>query len=336
MRHLTGCAIVVLLSSSAAAGQPRSAADARRAMIDLLKIPPQAPAVQVEVVSRRAEDDLIVEDLSWPSLDGQRVVATLIRPAKAGRRPAVVCLHGTGGSRDSETTREFGAGDWTRPGANESHRRLLGWGRELARRGFVTLSLTQRGLDRRSPPDTNDQAKDLLVRGRTLMGAIVHEIRQAVSHLEKRDDVVASQIGVTGMSFGGITSFYTWVADSRIAAAASICGGVGSIDALLREGRPAYHGFYWWIPDMLTRGDQGDFAAALAPQPLMLWAPQSDIGMPKAGVDRFAAAVRPAYARANAPANLEIHQPPGEHEFTLDAFETMVRFFQTRFRSGRE
>lgn len=336
VRRFAVCAAIVLLVPTAAAGQPRSAAEARRAMSELLKISPEPPAVQVEVVSRRIEDDLIVEDLAWASLDGQRAVATLIRPAKAGRRPAVVCLHGTGGSRDSETTREFGMGNWTRPGANEPHRRMLGWARELARRGFVTLSLTQRGLDRRSPPDTNDQAKDLLVRGRTLMGAIVHEIRQAVTHLEKRDDVIASQIGVTGMSFGGITAFYTWVTDSRIAAAAPICGGVGSVDALLREGRPAYHGFYWWIPDMLTRGDQGDFAAALAPQPLMLWAPQSDIGMPKAGVDRFAATVRPAYARANAAASLEVHQPPGEHEFTIEAFEAMVSFFEARFRSRRE
>jgi dienelactone hydrolase len=336
LRCLAVCTAIVLLASTDAAGQLRSAADARRAMSELLKISPEPPAVDVEVVSRRVEDDLIVEDLAWPSLDGQRAVATLIRPAKGGRRPAVVCLHGTGGSRDSETTREFGPGDWTRPGANEPHRRMLGWARELAKRGFVTLSLTQRGLDRRSPPDTNDQAKDLLVRGRTLMGAIVHEIRQAVTHLEKREDVIASQIGLTGMSFGGITSFYTWVTDSRIAAAASICGGVGSIDALLREGRPSYHGFYWWIPDMLTRGDQGDFAAALAPQPLMLWAPQSDIGMPKAGVDRFAATVRPAYARANAASSLEIHQPQGEHEFTFAAFEAMTSFFEARFRMRRE
>jgi dienelactone hydrolase len=165
---------------------------------------------------------------------------------------------------------------------------MLGWARELARRGFATVALTQRGLDRRAPPDTNDQAKDLLVRGRTLMGAIVHEIRQAVTYLERRDDIARGRIAVAGMSFGGITAFYTWLVDARVWALASICGGVGSVDALLRTGRPAYHGFYWWIPGMLARGDQADFAAAIAPRPLMLWAPRSDVGMPKEGVDRFA------------------------------------------------
>jgi dienelactone hydrolase len=327
--------LTILAVSSAAEGSSlQTEVEARRALSGLLEISPDPPNVVVEVVDRRTEDGLIVEDLVWQSLDGQRASALLIRPDTDRRLPAIVCLHGTGGSRESMTTRKFGPGQWTTPGAREPHQRMLGWARELARRGFVTLALTQRGLDRRAPPDTNDQAKDLLVRGRTLMGAIVHEIRQAVTYLERRSDVQADSIAVAGMSFGGITSFYTWAVDSRVSAAASICGGVGSIDVLLRKGRPAYHGLYWWIPDMLTRGDQAYFAAAVAPRPLMLWAPKSDIGMPKEGVDTFMQTVLPAYARHRAEKNLVIHQPDGEHEFTLDAFEAMAKFFETSLSSS--
>jgi dienelactone hydrolase len=323
--------LALLFGMRATASAAQSAGESRRTLSALLKISAEPPQVRVEVASRRTEDGLVLEDLSWESLDGQRATAILVRPAAAGRRPAIIALHGTGGSRESMTTVAFGPGEWTRPGDAKPHGRMLGWARELARRGFVTLALTQRGLDRRAPPDTNDQAKDLLVRGRTLMGAIVHEIRQAVTYLEQREDVVADRIGVTGMSFGGITAFYTWAVDGRVRAMASICGGVGSIDVLLREGRPAYHGFYWWIPDMLTHGDQGAFAAALAPRPLMIWAPESDIGMPKAGVDQFIATVRPAYARAGAEKSFVVHQPPGEHEFTLAAFDAMADFFRTAF-----
>ena len=310
-----------------AAGLPRTARPARRVMAELLKSSLQPPEVSVVVKDRRVVDGLVIEDLSWRSLDGQEVPAFLIRPDTSARLPAVVCLHGSSGSRESETTAEFGPGMWTRPGDSAPHKRLLGWARELARRGFVTLALTQRGLDRRAPPDTNDHAKDLLVRNRTLMGAIVYEIRQAVTYLEHRSDVDARKIGMTGMSFGGITTFYTWAVDERVAAAASICGGVGSIDVLLRKGRPSYHGFYWWIPGMLAQGDQAEFAAALAPRPLMLWAPRQDIGMPKEGVDRFADTVRPAYARLGSEKNLVIHQPPGEHDFTVEAFDALVKFF---------
>src|SRR6185503_5730085 len=130
------------------------------------------------------------------------------------------------------------------------------------------------------------------------MGGIVQEIRQSVTYLQSRPDVDRDRIGMTGISFGGITTFYTWLVDDRIAAAAPVCGGVGSVDVLLRRGARSYHGLYWWIPDMLTQGDQGDFAAAMAPRPLMLWAPLSDIGMPNEGVDRFVEVVQPAYAKA--------------------------------------
>jgi dienelactone hydrolase len=327
LKHIA--VLPILVVASAAGISPRQGdVEARRELAELLKVPLDPPDVRVELVDRRVEDGLVIEDLVWPSLDGQRPSASLIRPDSDRRLPAIVCLHGTGGSRESMATREFGPGEWTRPGAGAPHRRMLGWARELARRGFVTLALTQRGLDRRAPPDTNDQAKDLLVRGRTLMGAIVHEIRQAVTYLERRDDVQAERIAVAGMSFGGITSFYTWAVDNRVRAAVSICGGVGSIDVLLRRGRPAYHGFYWWIPDILTRGDHARFAAALAPLPLMLWAPRRDIGMPEEGVDRFMDTVRPAYARHGAEKNLVIHQPDGEHEFTLEAFDAMANFFE--------
>jgi hypothetical protein len=137
------------------------------------------------------------------------------------------------------------------------------------------------------------------------------------------------------MSFGGITTFYTWLVDDRIAAAAPLCGGVGSVDVLLRLGRPSYHGLYWWIPDMLTKGDHGEFAAAMAPRPLMVWAPTEDIGMPREGVDRFAAIVRPAYEQARASNKLVIHQRPGEHEFTMETFEAMRQFFDAELRNVR-
>ena len=281
--------------------------------------------------SQRIEGGLIVEDLDWESLDGERVPAWLIRPEKtAGPLPAILCLHGSGGSRDSEVTEQFGNGEWRRPGDTQPHSRFLGWARELARRGFVTLTITQRGLDRRGPP-INTQANVMLVEGRTAMGAVLYEIRQAVTYLTRRPDVDPAKIGATGMSFGGITSFYLWIVDDRVAAAAPICGGVGSVKAFAQLGRQSYHGTYWWVPGMLQKGDQADFAAAIAPKPLMLWAPTEDIGMPREGVDRFVEQVRPVYQRLGKADAFVVHQQPGEHAFTLEAFEAMTRFFQQQF-----
>lgn len=321
-------ALLLLFAATTATAQSEPfAAVARKTFIDLLKLPQEHPTVDVAAHGTRTEEGLIIEDVSWKSLDEETVPAFVVKPAKIdGRLPAVICLHGSSGSRDSMVTKEFGPGEWVRYGRDKPHTRMLGWARELARRGYVALSMTQRGLDRRGPP-VNTQSNVLLTRDRTGMGAVLHEIRQAVSWLSERPDVDPKRIGATGMSFGGITSFYLWVIDERIAAAAPLCGGVGSVDVFARKGRISYHGTYWWVPGMLAKGDQADFAAAIAPKPLMLWAPTEDVGMPKEGVDQFAATVRPAFKRAGRPSAFVVHQQPGGHSFTIAAFEAMVEFF---------
>ena len=322
-------AVLVLIPLAASAQEPHASV-ARQTFAELLKTSATAPPVSAVSHGQVTAERLVVEDLSWDSSDDETVPAYLIRPAeRSGRLPAVICLHGSSGSRESMAAPTFGPGQWTRPGRDTPHIRMLGWARELARRGFIALAITQRGLDRREPP-INVQANAMLVQGRTAMGEILYEIRQGLTYLKGRDDV--GKIGVTGMSFGGITSFYTWLLDNRVAAAAPICGGVGSLDSFIRLGRLSYHGTYWWVPGMLQRGDHGDFASAMAPKPLMVWAPTSDVGMPREGVDRFRERVAPAYAQARATRALQIHQPAGEHSFTLEAFEAMASFFDEFLR----
>ncbi len=318
-----------LLSAQQAA--PYSEA-ARRSFARLLKIPASPPEVKVTVAGSKTEEGLVVEDISWESLDGERVPAYVIHPANvSGRLPAVICLHGSSGSRDSVAAKQYGIGEWRQPGREKPHKRMLGWGRELARHGYLTLSLTQRGLDTRKP-FVNELAKILLVHGRTAMGAVIYEIRQGVSYLVSRPDVDPARIGATGMSFGGITAFYVWVVDDRVEASAPLCGGVGSVDIFSRKGHTGFHGTYWWVPGLVPAGDQAAFAAAMAPRPLMLWAPTEDVGMVKEGVDEFIRKVTPAYERAGAKSAFVVHQPPGTHHFTPEAFQAMKEFFDQHLK----
>jgi len=300
---------------------------------DLLKIPLESPEIAATVHSAREEDGLVIEDVSWPSIGGDRVPAYVVRPAKvSGRMPVIVCLHGSSTNRDVDVAPKYEYGEWTRYGTNRKGKTLYGWARELARRGYITLAMTQRGLDNRIP-DTESRNKELLVRGRNVMGTIVYEIRQAVSYLHQRPDVDPSRIGMTGISFGGITTFYTWLVDDRIAAAAPICGGVGSVEKFIAHGARTYHGIYWWVPDLLTKGDHGEFAAAMAPRPLMLWAPTNDIGMPNEGIDRFLEVAMPAYKQAGAADRLVVHRPPGQHALTMESVDAVFQFFE-KFLKG--
>jgi dienelactone hydrolase len=155
-------------------------------------------------------------------------------------------------------------------------------------------------------------------------------MRQAITYLASRPDVEPDNIGASGLSFGGVNTFYTWLVDLRLAAAAPICGAVGSMDVLARTGHFSYHGLYIWIPGLLTKGDEADFAAAMAPRPLMVWGPTEDIAMPREGEDQFVAKVRPAYERAGAAEKFVVYQRPGA--LTPEAFELMVRFFDARLK----
>lgn len=306
---------------------------ARSTFADLLKTSIDPPDVNVTVHSTIKEEGLTIEDVSWQSQDGQTVPAFIIRKDNAnGQLPAIVCLHGSSGSRDAMVTKEFGPGEWQRPGRDQPHTRMLGWARELARRGYVILALTQRGLDTRQPP-INTEANVNLAYGQTSMGVILDEIRQGVTYLQSRSDVDQDRIGTTGMSFGGITAFYMFLLDDRISVSAPICGGIGSIEIFARTGSIGYHGTYWWIPDIVAKGDQAGFSAAMAPKPLMLWAPTQDVGMTKVAVDKFISIVKPAYKYAGKPSNFVVHQPPGGHSFTIEAFEAMEKFFDIHFRA---
>jgi dienelactone hydrolase len=331
LRTLLVAFLLALPAFAAPAAGPFSAI-ARSDMADLLRIPPEPPAVSATVASSKLEDGIAIDDIWWLSPEGERVEAYLLRPAgSTGRLPAVICLHGTSTNRDVAAAARYEPGPWTRYGTTHPSQTLFGWAREMARHGYVTLALTQLGLDRRLP-GTEARQKELLLEGRNVMGLIIQEIRQSVTYLAARPEVDPDRLGITGISFGGITSFYTWIVDPRVSAAAPICGGVGSVREFLRHGQRGYHGIYWWIPGMLTRGDHGDFAAAMAPRPLLLWAPRADIGMPNQGIDRFLEAALPAYRQAGAADRLVVHRPPGEHALTRESVSAVLEFFNRVLR----
>ena len=105
-RRYTYLAWIALVIPWAAAAQGPNQAAARQTLVELLKTSADAPPVEPTLHSQVIEQGLLVEDLSWESTDTETVPAILIRPAEAdGPLPAVVCLHGSSGSRESMVTR---------------------------------------------------------------------------------------------------------------------------------------------------------------------------------------------------------------------------------------
>ena len=126
---------------------PRSVSDGqvRPMLMELLGIPALPEEPEVEVRTPSAEDGLRVSEFSFENLLGDPVPGRLCLPQAASPAdplPGVVCLPGTSASAGELAEAAFGT-DPARGG------RLIGWSRELARRGFATAAVTLAGCTAR-------------------------------------------------------------------------------------------------------------------------------------------------------------------------------------------
>ena len=91
------CLATLGLSPAVAAPGPAPRADFLR-LIDRPRV-----ALDATASAPAREDALVRIDFSYQTEAGQRVPGILIEPAMAaGRRPAVIALHGTGGRKENE------------------------------------------------------------------------------------------------------------------------------------------------------------------------------------------------------------------------------------------
>jgi dienelactone hydrolase len=273
---------------------------------------------------RQVADDVVVDDLRLhsPRNPSDPIPAFLARPREAtGRLPAVVCLHGSGRSREllMEEAYRF----------EQEPARLHGWARELARRGFAALAITQRSYGGRPGPIIQEWAKTELLYGRTAMGALVEDALCAVDYLAQEcPEVDPERIGMAGFSLGGIVTFYSAIVDPRIRAAVPVCGGIGSLEALVDHGTTAYHSAYYYVPGLLQVGDHAALVAAVVPRALLVIGADQDVGMPLDGLQGLGQQGRAIYERAGHPEAFAVSIESGGHNFTPAGLDKMEAWFR--------
>jgi dienelactone hydrolase len=301
---------------------PREIRTKLRELLGVELMPETIPVKHEE--AEKTADGLVQTRLSFANVLGDVVTAILLQPAGAKRRshPGVVCMSGTSGSAERITRAEFRR-------AKPDEGSLLGWARELARRGFVTLSLTLKGtVGRRvSVSFWEKQARMLAPFGRTLMGVMVDEALRGARILGETDVVDPQRLALTGMSLGGNVTWYAMACEPDIRAAVPVCGGVGSLRRQILEGDPNRHSTYFYVPHLLRYFDHPQIVATcICPRPFMAIAPTRDEDMPKSGVDEFVRVVQPAYKEAGHPERFRVYQPESQHSYTQQYFEEMAKW----------
>ena len=163
-----------------------------------------------------------------------KVIVTVPADAKQGRTPAVVCIHGHGGTREIVY-------------AKDSPYR--GFAEVLAGQGYVTLS-----TDVGQHTVQDDQ--------RTLMGERLWDLIRVVDLAQAQPEVDPGRIGCGGLSLGGEMAMWLGALDTRVTATVS-SGFLTSMENM-RHG----HCMCWDFPGLQRRYEFSDIYSLIAPRPL--------------------------------------------------------------------
>jgi dienelactone hydrolase len=286
------------------------AADARADFLKLIKRPRVPLAAQVEELP--STNGLAQFHFSFATDAEQRVPGVLIKAENSkGRRPVVIALHGTGGSKQN----------------------MLSLCRKLAEQGFIAVAIDGRYHGERTKAGKGSaEYEEAIVRAwhddheHPFYYDTVWDVMRLTDYLKTRKDVDAKRIGLIGISKGGIETYLAAAVDKRIAVAVP-CIGVQSFNWALENND--WHGrigtiqtafdtiakeagvsapdsvfvkkFYdRVVPGIYSEFDGPAMLPLIAPRPLLVINGDSDNHTPLPGVEECTNETQKAYHAAKA------------------------------------
>jgi dienelactone hydrolase len=195
--------------------KPLTSAETRKEFLKLLERPRFDP--DVKEGPGVASGQIATHTFAFASekkSDGtiERVPVLMVRPAKEGRYPAMIVLHGTGGNKEG----------------------VRSWLADFASRGIIGIAIDARYHGERVPGAKGSQAyvaaitaawrapKDKMEH--PFYYDTVYDLWRLIDVLEKRDDLDPKRIGMMGISMGGIQTWLAASVDERVAVAAPLIG----------------------------------------------------------------------------------------------------------------
>ncbi len=198
-----------------------------------------------------------LEEISIQTLPDRRAHAWVIMPKHPrGKVPAVLALHGHGGSGEQIVQGES----------------LYWYGRALAEMGYAVIA-----------PDIGSH--DLQHKDWTLMGERIWDALRCIDYILSRPEVDPSGIAVAGLSLGGESTMYVAALDERVKIADS--SGWLTTTENMRNG----HCTCWQFPGLEENFDFSDIFSLVAPRRLIC-----EIGMRETAPGGFPVSIaKPAF-----------------------------------------
>jgi len=288
-------------------------------MLGLKPMPERTP-LKATVTGRLERDGYTVEKLHFQSRPGLYVTANLYlpRPAK-GRYPAILyqCGHYSQMKRDG----------------NKADANCQGHAVWFATHGYVALVLDTLELGEIASVHRGTLKYDRwwwLSAGYTPAGVECWNAMRALDYLVSRPEVDPERIGATGISGGGVGTFWVAAADERVKAAAPV-SGMGDLTFYVGEGGVGRHCDCFFLPNR-ARWNWMNISALVCPRPLLFVNSDNDVYFPMSSNERVASRLARLYARAGAGDQLHTVVSVGGHGYRTDIRRAVYGFFNAHLK----
>lgn len=177
---------------------------------------------------------------------------------KADRVPAFLYVPGDDHAKHPGVLLQYGSG------GNKSTFYIVMLARELARRGFVvlTIDVPNRG-ERKKHHDPDASFMQMMTGGADMLRQTMGDYSRAIDYLVMRPEVDAQRIGYAGISLGAITGIPFVAHDARVKTMASVVGGGNFLGFLKGPLAPETQA-------IVERIDPFYHVGLIAPRPLLL------------------------------------------------------------------
>ncbi len=338
---LAGILAIATVNLSAQAIAPDKV---RNDFISLLQRPAVDPHPFFAIVST---DSAIVEKGYFYSEANEKVPLLVYRPLTKDRKklPVVICLHGTGGSKDDAGIRQ-----------------LL---YRFSNAGFMAVSIDGRYHGERSTagPGHNSyveaitrawENKDTARQTHPFFFDTVYDVWKLVDYLVTRTDVDAGRIGLMGISKGGIETWMEAAIDKRIKVVVPVIAVQSfrwSLDNERWQGRAhtiwgahvqaakdlgdsdvnSHNVQIFWnklLPGITGEFDCPSMLRLIAPRPLLILSTEEDQNCPLPGAKIAFATALAVYKENDAMQKIQMNVAPHQpHRFTDAHLEMAIEWF---------
>lgn len=273
-----------------------------------------------------------------------RVLALMLVPKQEGPLPAALFLHDHGSKFD--IGKEKFVQTWNDDARLTSSQ---GWankffsgrfpGDELAKRGYLVLSIDALGWGDRSVPgfSTNSQqavAANLFNLGTSFAGIIALEDIRASEFLASQPQVDKQRVAAIGFSMGAFRSWQVTALSDAITAGIADCW-MGTMQGLMVPGNNQLKGqsaFAMLHPYIARYLDYPDIAALSAPKPLLIYAGGKDKLFPVDSVNSAFNTLHSVWDANDVGEKLETRLWPDKgHIYTIEMQETSFNWLDKQF-----